>query len=59
MNEIKELMNEKQKKKTLNEVKRNERNIIMCVVYIQVGAIEKNIIYKRCNNKKKKLPLMS
>lgn len=35
----------------------------MCVVYIQVGAIEKNIIYKRCNNKNKKkktkLPLMS
>lgn len=53
------MKNEKKKKKTLNEVKRNERNIIMCVVYIQVGAIEKNI---RCNNKynkKKKLPLMS
>lgn len=48
------------KKKTLNEVKRNERNIIMCVVYIQVGAIEKNIIYKRCNNKynkKKKITI--
>lgn len=26
----------------------------MCVVYIQVGAIEKNIIYKRCNNKNNK-----